>query len=207
MPHPIYVPIVHTGRCEKPRDGLDIVLVVDTSSSMKLPTHEGGPMKVTAAVAAAREFVRLMTNPDDRLGAVQFNNSARVLSELTRDREAVRESLHGVTVQVGTRIDAGLDTAGGVLARADYDPDRRPVIVLLTDGRPTASRASHVFMAAQRLRGFGVTVYAIGLGPDADPNLLRILATSPGYYFFAPGTQELTAVYRQVAAKIPPPCE
>ena len=62
-------------------------------------------------------------------------------------------------------------------------------------------------MAAQRLRGYGVTVYTIGLGPDADPNLLRILATSPGYYFFAPGTAELTAVYRQVAAKIPPPCE
>jgi len=201
VPVPLYLPVVRSEVCHAVR-GVDVVLVVDTSSSMRAPTRPGGMTKLAAAITAAGAFVDRL-GPDDRVALAAFDDAARLLARLGEDggdHSAARAALMALAVREGTRIDAGLTMARAALAEADADRPR--AVVLLTDGRPTRSRASLVLVAAERLKATGALLFAIGLGSDADPALLRLAATSPGYYFFAPGTEALDAAYAEVAGQL-----
>ena len=99
----------------------------------------------------------------------------------------------------------GIAAAQTVLAGPGRRGDAQAVVVLLTDGRPSRSRASEVVLAAEQLKRSGATLFTVGLGPDVDPLLLQLIASNSGHYFFAPGTDELAAVYRNIARKIPCP--
>ncbi len=204
-PRPIYLPLVLVDLCSPQTRKADIVLVLDTSSSMAAATHAGGPPKLAAAAAAAREFIGLLNAPNESVAVVQFNDAAALLQDLTPDVAAAMRALDRLTMSQGTRIDAGIGMAQAILTGARRRPDAHPVVVLLTDGRPTRSSLSDVILAGERLKRAGVSVFTIGLGPDVDPALLQVIATNPGFYFFAPGTGELSAVYRAIAKKIPCP--
>ena len=169
---------------------------------MLAATREGGLSKLAAAATSARTFVDLLDHPNDRVAVVQFNDEAQVLSGLRVDRAQTREALGRVHVSPGTRIDAGLAAAGDLLADPGRDAERDAVVVLLTDGRPTVSRASQVILAAERLKAGGVTLFAIGVGPDADPALLSLAATAPPYFLFAPDAEDLERLYRHIAARL-----
>ncbi len=196
----IYLPIARS-ICQL-GDSIDIVMVIDTSTSMLAATRDGGLSKLAAAAMAARTFVDLLDNPNDRVAVVQFNDSAEVLSGLRVDRNVTREALGRVHVSPGTRIDAGLEAADAVMSDPGRDRERRGVVVLLTDGRPTVSRASLMILAAERLKTKGFTLFAIGLGPDADPELLSLAATAPPYYLFAPDAEDLERLYRRIAGQL-----
>lgn len=204
-PRPIYLPLAIVDLCSPQTRKADIVLVLDTSSSMAAATHAGGPPKLAAAAAAAREFIGLLHAPNETVAVVQFNDAAAVLQDLTADAASAARSLDRLTMSQGTRIDAGIGVAQAILTGPRRRPDAHPVVVLLTDGRPTRSSLSDVILAGERLKRAGVSVFTIGLGPDVDPALLQVVATNPGFYFFAPGTGELSAVYRAIAKKIPCP--
>jgi len=205
VPRPVYLPFALLDRCTPQTRKADIVLVLDSSTSMAVATHSGGPTKLAAAVAAAREFIGLLNFPSERVAVLHFNDTAAILQGLTSSAAAARRSLDGVTMSPGTRIDAGLALALGVLSGPDRRRDAHPVVILLTDGRPSRSRVADVRLAADRLKRAGVTVFTIGLGPDVDPDLLQLVATTPGAYHFAPGTDDLSRVYRAIARKIPCP--
>jgi len=210
VPRPVYLPVAHVQRCVVLDIGIDMVLVIDSSSSMAGRTRPYGPSKLGAAAAAAGVVVDLLDYDKDRVAVVQFNDKAAVLTGLTDVWAVARGALERITTQPGTRIDAGLDAARGVL-QASTGPEgpggrgregRTAVVVLLTDGRPTRSRASLVVVAAERLKSDGVTLYTVGLGPDTDPDLLLVMASSAATYFHAPGTDELAQVYREIAHRL-----
>jgi Mg-chelatase subunit ChlD len=179
-----------------------MVLVIDSSSSMEGRTRPYGPSKLGAAVAAASLIVDYLEYPKDRVSVVQFNDQATVLTAMTDDWATARMALQRVTMQPGTRIDAGVAAAQQVLTAAPRREGSRPIVVLLTDGRPTRSRATQVITAAERLKATGATLYTVGLGPDADPDLLLLMASSVGTYYHAPGTEELARIYRDIAQQL-----
>lgn len=204
-PAPIYLPLAVVDRCQPRTRKADIVLVLDSSSSMAFPTRIGGTTKLDAAIAAARSFVGLLNLPQERVAVVHFDDAAVLLQGLTGERAALDAALGRVTMRAGTRIDAGLVAAAGILAGPDRRADAAPVVVLLTDGRPSRSSAADVIIAAERLKARGTTLFTVGLGPDVDPALLQVIATNAGHYFFAPGTEDLGRVYGTIATKIPCP--
>lgn len=201
--HRAYLPIAAAEVCP-PGTGVDVVLVVDSSTSMRAGTRPDGPSKLIAAIEAAQNFVSLLAEPADRVGVVQFNDSAQVLAELSPDRNRALSALAEVSVSPGTRIDAGIEAAAEVLEAGGAETDHDRVVVLLTDGRPTVSSASRVILAAEELKATGAVLFTIGLGSDADPDLLRLAASRPSYYFHAPDTADLERVYDQIAARLPP---
>ncbi|MFN8424223.1 MAG: vWA domain-containing protein, partial [Anaerolineae bacterium] len=107
--------------------------------------------------------------------------------------------IDALLVQSGTRIDRALAAAGDELRSARHRAANRSVVVLLSDGSQNGD-PTPVLAAADRLLGDGVTIYTIGLGPDADRALLGRIA-SPGGFRYAPGTGELEGVYRVVAGQ------
>jgi Mg-chelatase subunit ChlD len=198
---PIFLPYAEVERCKPSQRSADIVLVIDTSTSMLGETRAGGERKLDAAVRSAREFAGLLLYPSDRIAVVTFNDDAQVRLGLTPNGSGVGSALAGVTVGAGTCISCGLDTARGVLLGAR--PGTSHVVVVMTDGQPTSTTAGRTLTSADRLKRAGAVVFSIGLGSDVDPGLLRLIATTPGHYFEAPGTDDLGVVYRSVAGEIP----
>lgn len=199
----IYLPLAQRQACLAPDRPLDVVLVMDTSSSMGEPDAGGGQTKLAAAQAAAGGLALRLGRPDDRAAVVAFDASARRVIGLTADRAAVAGALAGLATAAGTRIDLGLSEAGAVLRDAGR-PNALPVAIVLTDGLQGAAGGADagVRRAADNLKAGGVRVYAVGLGDAIDRPLLRAVASSPDRYYESPVAADLDAIYREISARL-----
>ncbi|MCE5191977.1 MAG: VWA domain-containing protein, partial [Actinomycetia bacterium] len=112
------------------RAPVDVVLVLDTSGSMK-----GAPL--TNALGAARAFVNAM-GPEDRTAIVTFAFEPRVRSGFTGDHAALLSALNGVQATGETAVHDALVRAAGLAAK---NTGRQTSIVLLSDGGDTVSVA------------------------------------------------------------------
>jgi len=199
VPGTIHLPLVLNRGCLPSWRPLDVVLVIDTSSSMDQPAPGGGT-KLDAARAAARMFVDLAQLPRDRVAVVMFDQGGRTLIDLSGDRAAIHRALDGLATRQGTRIDQGLAQAAAVLA-AGRRPQALATVVLLTDGRQ-GEAVEAVAANAAALKSAGAVLYTLGLGADIDAALLRAVASSPDRFLVSPTAAELDAIYRQVLVRI-----
>jgi uncharacterized protein YegL len=203
-PEPIFLPILLlTEPCQPGSKNADVAVVIDTSGSMSETTSAGGPTKLVAARDAARSFLKQLVAGQDQAALVQFNADATVLVGLTGNIAAVDAGLSRLTQGTGTRIDLALAAATAELTGPARKSGNNPVIILLTDGAPTGVTADDVRKAADDAKKAGLLVFTIGLGSDLDPELLRDIATRPAWYFPAPDTSQLEAIYGQIAYSIP----
>lgn len=140
-------------------EGVDIVLVLDVSSSMLAEDLE--PNRVEAAKQVAADFV--VGRPNDRIGLVIFAGEAYTQVPLTLDHGVVTSLMGELEVGMiedGTAVGMGLATAVKRLQSSDA---ASRVVVLLTDGRSNRGAIGPV-TAAQMARALGVKVYTIGAG-------------------------------------------
>lgn len=186
--------------------GIDIVLAIDTSSSMS-GNELGSRNKLEVTKGVIRDFLGGLK--DHRVGIVIFSGEAMVLSPLTLDYEAARRLVAplepGKPLRDGTAIGTGLATSVNVLR--DSQAASR-VIVLLTDGENNAGQIQPLD-AANMARLLGVRVYTIGaigarpatggLGIPVDEELMkRIAGMNEGQYYRVNDETALAEVYREI---------
>ena len=194
-----------------PPTKVDVVLILDLSTSMEAPAGSGR-LKREEALTAAQIFVDLLDfEPDgqgrsDQAAVIWFNGEAGIEQGLTRDRIALRSAIDRLPARVaqGTRIDLALAAGLEATSGTGRDANSLPMIILLTDGRPNGTTREAVLERAAELKQAGVRVYSIGLGAgeDLDPELLRAIASSPSLYRQAPDAAELETLYRELAGRI-----
>jgi Mg-chelatase subunit ChlD len=186
---------------------VDVVLVIDTSNSML--ELSGGRTKLAAATEAAGSFLQLLAldpaaEESDAAAIVAFNDGATALSDLERDRATLEGALAVMPQGPGTRIDLGLLEADRLLSGPRRAATHLPVVVLLTDGLPSAGATPQsVRDAADVLRSHGVLIFAVGLGPDVDPTLLGDVAGAPDRLVLAPDAADLKRIYADIARELP----
>ena len=188
-----------------PEEGIDIVVVLDVSSSMRQRTPDG-ETRLQAARAVVRDFVSGLQG--DRVGLVIFQSRALALSPLTLDHKALNRTVSDVSsglIPDGTAIGLGLAEALNLLRDS---PAQSRVVVLLTDGQNNSGEVDPLD-AAQIARTLDVRVYTIGFvgaggpptrfGQDLDELSLRRIAevTDASYYNAATGAQ-LAQVYESI---------
>ncbi|MBQ7177720.1 MAG: VWA domain-containing protein, partial [Victivallales bacterium] len=83
-----------------PRNEMDIVLLIDTSGSMR-----GNPL---AEVKRAMSSVIPLVKPLDKLAIVSFDSDARIEQGLTNDREHLRRCIDKLEANGMTLMSAGL---------------------------------------------------------------------------------------------------
>lgn len=114
---------------------IDLVLVIDQSGSLAIQGAWDDLQE------ASKEFVGLFDDSFDRLGLVSFSTGARHRAQIG----------HGFTANIQSRIDAmrsagwtntagGLDLAAEQITGPGVQDHSAKVVVLFTDGRPTAFR-------------------------------------------------------------------
>lgn len=144
------------------REGIDLMLVLDISASMR--ALDVPPDRMTVARSAAADFLAQRT--DDRVGVVLFAGVPYLLAPPTLDRAPVIARLRGVEADrpgSGTAIG---DALAAALARLKDSPARSRAVVLLTDGTSNRGRVTPR-AAARAAAALGVRVYTIGFGSEA----------------------------------------
>lgn len=198
-------PQVGHAALETVTQGIDIVLAIDTSSSMG-GSDFGGRSKMEVTKKVVVDF--LGTVKDHRIGVVVFSGESLVLSPLTLDHEAVTKLVmpleEGELLRDGTAIGTGLATSVNVL-RESQSPSR--VIILLTDGENNSGQLQPLD-AANMARLLGIRVYTIGAVPPGDARrgtlpvdeqLMRSIAEmNGGQYYRVTEETALAEVYRQI---------
>lgn len=147
---------------EQTSEGIDVILVLDTSASMQL--RDLAPDRLEAAKAVARDFIRGRLH--DRIGIVVFAGEAYSLVPLTTDYDLLLRQLAqvklGIIASDGTAIGSALGVA---VNRLRDSPARSRVCILLSDGENTAGQLAPE-TAARLAHTFAIRLYTIGLGAD-----------------------------------------
>ena len=182
---------------ELPGQGIDIALVLDTSSSMT--TSLGPDTRLGVAQRVIGNFIK--SRKEDRVGLVIFRSSSLVLSPLTLDYDALDQIVQQVgeiNLPDGTAIGVGLSDALNLLRESRA---RSRVVILLTDGENNAGDIDPQ-VAAHIAQTLGIRLYTIGIldasarGANIDANALEQMATvTGGRYFPAQSEQALSQIY------------
>ena len=143
---------------EMKREGIDLVVAIDTSKSM-LAT-DVAPNRLERAKLAVQDLLAEMAG--DRVGLVAFAGTAFVQCPLTLDRNAFRESLQAVEVGLiprgGTNLTEALESG---LAAFEGHQGRHQALVLITDGEDHEGKLDDVLKAASER---GVKIFTVGIG-------------------------------------------
>lgn len=158
-----------TGRkhTEVRTEGIDIVLVLDTSGSMQaLDLDSDRPInrrrnRLEVAKAVVDEFVRGRKN--DQIGLVVFGSEAFTQCPLTLDHGILATFLERVEVGMAGDATAIGSAVGTAVKRLRDSQAESKVIILLTDGRNNAG-ALDPRKAAEIAQTFDIKIYAVGAG-------------------------------------------
>ena len=205
------------------RRGADVVVVLDTSASMR--AADVTPSRFVLARQAALSLAEKL--PGDRLALVGCEGEAQVLVPLTLDTAAVALFLEALEPGIGAL--PGTSLAAGISAAAELMPPGTSAgkqVVVLSDGEDLEGGVDE---AAAKAKAEGIVVHTVFVGAEGrgapvpevdvsgrpsgfktedgapvlsrpDPALLRRLAAETGGSFsvVSPGRTDLDGVAREV---------
>lgn len=198
-------------------EGVDIVMVMDLSSSMRAEDFKP-KNRLEAAKVVAADFIEGRTN--DRIGLVVFAAKAFTQCPLTLDYGVLLDFLEGIEIgqiEDGTAIGTAIATG---LNRLRDSKAESKIMILLTDGINNRGQVDPI-TAAQAAKALGIRIYTIGAGrkgyalyPVDDPffgkrhvrmpveidekTLNQIAEISGAEYFRATDTESLRKIYSEI---------
>ncbi len=198
---------------ERNAEGIDIVMVMDISSSMQ--AEDLKPNRFEASREVAKAFIDQRIS--DRIGLVTFALKSFTVVPPTLDYDLLKQLIDDVQIGIiedGTAIGMGIATS---INRLKDSEAKSKVIILLTDGQNNAGEIDPV-TAADLAVTYGIKIYTIGAGtrgtapfPIQDPifgrryqnvrvnideeMLTTIADMTGGSYFRATDTDELKQIY------------
>ena len=210
-------PQLSQSREHKLAKGIDILLALDISESMRAEDFEGAN-RIQTAKLVIKDFLAHREN--DRIGLVVFAGESFTLCPLTLDYPVLVELLSDVKLgqlEDGTAIGDALATA---THRLRVSQSKTKIVILLTDGENNAGSITPE-TAASLAKSFGIKVYTIGMGKEGgaripyadttfgkryrevltylDENTLKLIAsTTGGSYFRATDGQSLKRIYTEI---------
>ncbi len=214
-------PKIGLGKSMIRKEGIDIVLALDVSSSMLAEDFKSGGKRINRleiVKQVTRDFIS--RRPNDRIGVVVFAGRPYILSPLTWDHDWIITRINEIEIgdiEDGTAIGTALTNA---VKRLQESKAKSKVVILLTDGINNAGEITPE-VAAEAAKDFKVTVYTIGAGSqglvpypqidawgrkqyqmvetDLDEELLqKIAAPTGGRYFRATDTQSLKTIFQRI---------
>lgn len=198
-------------------EGIDIMMVIDISGSMKAMDFK--PNRLEAVKTVAQNFVSERQN--DRIGLNVFARESFMQCPLTTDLTRLNEFIGNIEI-VNEKFDGtaiGMALAGAINRLRDSDAKSK-VIVLLSDGRNNAGELDPI-TTSDLAKQFGIRIYTIGAGTrgtapmpvqtvigvrnmqvqvDVDEETLQQIAEiTGGKYFRATDEKSLAAIYGEIS--------
>lgn len=213
-------PQTHNSWDNKQVEGIDIMLVMDVSTSML--AEDLKPNRMEAAKSVAAEFIS--DRPNDNIGLTIFAGEAFTQCPMTTDHASLLNLLHTVRTDIAARgiISDGTAIGMGIVnavSRLKDSKAKSKVAILLTDGSNNMGDISPL-TSAQIAKSFGIRVYTIGVGTnkvapypmpvaggtqyvnipvEIDTKTLdNIARTTDGSFYRATNNRELSRIYKDI---------
>ncbi len=214
-------PQLGKGHAEVEASGIDIMLAIDVSSSMKAMDFRVDEKRVDRLVAVKRTVKEFIGGrPNDRIGLIVFAGSSYMVSPLTYDQDYLKTRLDSIEVgqvEDGTAIGSAVTSLTSHLTKSDA---KSRIGILLTDGNNNSGKVSPM-TAAEAAETLGIKVYTIGAGTrgkapypvrdvfgregfqmmevDIDEeSLTEVARMTGGRYYRATDTRSLEKIYEEI---------
>jgi len=202
---------------ETKMDIIDIMLVIDQSSSMLAQDFE--PNRLGAAKEVAKKFIR--DREGDRLGIIVFAGESFIQCPLTTDTDVLVEFADQIEIvdkeHDGTAIGMAIANALNRLRNSEAE---NKIMILLSDGSNNRGELDPL-TAADLASKFGIKIYTIGAGTrgmapypvqdmwgrtvlrnievEVDEKTLKEIASITGGKFFrATDNESLEQIYEEI---------
>jgi Ca-activated chloride channel family protein len=175
---------------------LDIALMVDASLSAR--------KEIGFEREAASNFIKQVLQADDRLGVFYFDETVTQNGAFSNNVPALQEAVRRIPEGAGTSLYDAVVLGSQALVKRP--PDRRRVIILVTDAGETTSKADFESARRAALRA-GILLYTIVIRPVRNENgrntagehaLQTITETTGGAMFFPESGQELGMIFDRI---------
>ena len=195
---------------EKSIEVIDIVLVIDISSSMLATDFK--PNRLEVVKKTAKNFIE--KRDGDRLGILVFAGESFIQCPLTVDHDVLLSLMDEISVAQqsfdGTAIGMAIANATNRLRKSTA---KSKVMILLSDGSNNAGELDPN-TAADLANQFGIKIYTIGAGTNQDVSFIpgrgyirneidektlqSIAKQTGGAYFRATNNQALEEIYSTI---------
>ena len=195
---------------EKKIDIVDIVLVIDISSSMLATDFK--PNRLEVVKKTAKNFIK--QRDGDRLGILVFAGESFIQCPLTIDKDVLLSLMDEISVAQqsydGTAIGMAIANATNRLRNSE---SKSKVMILLSDGSNNAGELDPS-TAADLAKQFNIKIYTIGAGTNDDvsfipgrgyirneideESLKNIATQTGGQYFRATNSKALEEIYSRI---------
>ncbi len=149
---------------EVKRDGVDIVIALDVSNSMK--AEDIKPSRLERSKQAISRLIDKLEN--DRIGIIVFAGTAYVQLPITTDFAAAKLFLSSIDTDIiptqGTAIGSAIDLASQSFVGQD---NKHKALIIITDGE---NHEDDAVDAAKKATAEGIIIHTIGMGsPEGAP--------------------------------------
>lgn len=202
-------------------DGVDIVLALDTSTSMLAEDFKIGGKRMNrydVVKEVVKEFIS--KRKDDRIAMVAFAARAYTVCPLSTDYSWLFENLDRVRVGMIEDATAVGSAIASSVNRLRTSKTKSKIVILLTDGVNNAGTISPL-LAAEAAKALKIKVYTIGVGSKGlvpyplkdiygrtvyqnipieidETSLKRIADITGGKYYRAGDTETLRSIYDDI---------
>ncbi len=194
---PVKVESIYTTK----QDGRDIMLIIDSSQSMKDRNFDENNLtkdKFSAVKEVVSNFIKNRIN--DRIGIINFSSSAFIASPLTFDKEYLEYILSKQRVGIVGSRTAIYDALIQALYLLENSKAKSKIAILLTDGADNMSETKYeeVLNIVKRSK---IKLYIIGIGTYDDldvPKLKELAKDGRGKFFLATNSSALKVIYKDI---------
>jgi Ca-activated chloride channel family protein len=200
------------------KKGLNIIMVVDLSSSMQEPIDLRGALERQRLGMRTKEKTRLESVKEamagfvqqrhgDRLAIVVFSENGYVVAPMTFDAAYVKRYLQMVDNKTlasegQTGIGEGILTSLDLAARQGRDgkgTDKGKVMIVLTDGENNTGRDLYQAIARATQEEFKIHLIGVEVEKVRDaPKLIAAVEGTGGKYYDVRDAQQLENAYRDI---------
>lgn len=179
-------------------DGIDIVLNLDTSDSMKQRGFNKFDLqenRFDVVKELASDFIDKRIN--DNIALVVFGNSSLIASTLSFDKQAQKEILNYLDIGIVGPRTALIDSLASSVKILKNSKSKSKIIILLSDGEDTSSQIPFSIVL-KLLKKYNIKVYTIAIQSQNRYILNKIAKETNGKYFNANSKEDLQNVYKQI---------
>ncbi len=143
---------------EVKREGIDLIVALDVSNSMK--AEDLSPNRLERAKRAMLQLLNELKS--DRLGIIVFAGQAYTQLPITTDYAAAKLFLNTIDTDIvptqGTAIGSAIELA---MESFDYEQGGNKALIIVTDGE---NHEDDAIAAAEEARQKGIKIFTIGMG-------------------------------------------
>ncbi len=186
---------------EKPKEGLNIALLLDTSESMKAIGFSQQNFTLNRFQVVKEIVIDFINKREsDNLGIVVFGEYAFISSPLTYDKAILSKMVNQLRIGVAGRSTAIYDAVGQSVSLLKREDNSSNIAILLTDGINTSGVIDRD-QAIRVAKNSNIKIYTIGIGQQGEfnPLLLQDIAEETGGRAFIARTgEELKQIYDEI---------